>query len=369
MNKPRILIIENSIAVTGALNSILRSSAGLSSAFEFIFLMPSESKALNYVRDQGFQTVTLPLREIRKDAAALLAYLPTLFSNALKLKKIIAKHNIDLMVVNDFYNLLPVLYHFLGGHVPHVCYVRFLPSKFPASLVKLWSGLQSRTAYTTIAVSEAVKRELPQGDVSVIGSELPAEEVSFVPPGSNILLYPANYIQGKGHEYALTSFALIAKKHPDWTLHFVGGDMGLQKNRDFKKSLAAQASDLGLNDQVQWHDFSENISNEYLKAAVVLNFSESESFSMTCFVGMFYGRPVIATRCGGPSEIIDHGETGLLVDIADTQAMATAMDHLIKNPAERHTMANAAYDRIRKKFSFENTIGKLGLLYAEAIRK
>ena len=80
--------------------------------------------------------------------------------------------------------------------------------------------------------------------------------------------------------------------------------------------------------QVEWHAFAEKISEEYLDAAIVLNFSESESFSLTCLEAMFYGRPVIATRSGGPSEIIDHNESGILVDVKDVDAMANAMTNL-----------------------------------------
>ena len=145
--------------------------------------------------------------------------------------------------------------------------------------------------------------------------------------------------------------------------------MGLEKNREFKKELIEMSERLHLKDSVAWGDFSEKISDEYLAATFVLNFSESESFSMTCLEAMFYGRPVIATRSGGPSEIIDQNESGILVDLQDTSAMANAIDYLIRNPLIREQMAKFAYTRVREKFSFENTISKLGEVYQEALRK
>ena len=145
--------------------------------------------------------------------------------------------------------------------------------------------------------------------------------------------------------------------------------MGLEKNKKFKKELVEMSEKLQLKDSVEWRDFSERIADEYLAAAFVLNFSESESFSMTCLVAMFYGRPVIATRSGGPSEIIDQNESGILVDLQDTSAMANAIDNLIRSPLIREQMAKLAYARVREKFSFENTISKLGEVYQEALRK
>lgn len=370
MNKPRILIIENSIAITGALKSIIRSSDVLKADYTFVFLLPANSSATAYVRELGFEAYELSMKEIRKNILSLIIYVPMLFYNSIKLFQIIRRLNIDLVTVNDFYNLLPTVYKIAGGKVPYVCYVRFLPSKFPRPLVKFWCALHRRYAHATIAVSEAVRKELPYKEqVLVISNELPAEKIQFtLPANSTTLVYPANYIRGKGHEFALESFSRISRNHPQWKLKFFGGDMGLRKNREFKNDLMALASRLKLEGQVEWHPFSDKISEEYLNAAIVLNFSESESFSLTCLEAMFYGRPVIATSSGGPSEIIDHNESGILVDVNDTTAMAAALDALMSNPEKREQMSRIAFARVRQKFSHQYTVGKLGGVYRAAIK-
>ncbi|HEX6227783.1 MAG TPA: glycosyltransferase family 4 protein, partial [Chryseolinea sp.] len=297
MTKPRILILENSTAITGALTSIIRSSEVLRTDYTFVFLLPAKSTAIAYLRDLGFETYELPMREIRKSILSLIVYLPTLIRNSIKLLTIVPSLSIDLIVVNDFYNLLPAAYKVLGGPLPYICYVRFLPSKFPRQLVKFWCALHRRYASYTIAVSEIVKSQLPyERNVKVIGNELPAYEAPFsLRHDSTTILYPANYIQGKGQEFALDAFSRVSERYPQWKLRFVGGDMGLQKNKDFQQHLMNISTRLNLDSKVEWHGFSNKISDEYLNAAIVLNFSESESFSLTCLEAMFYGRPVIAT--------------------------------------------------------------------------
>ena len=371
MSKPKILIIENSVAVTGALKSIIRSSQGLSDHFDVVFLFPRHSAVVRTVRAMGFEAHEFPMREIRKNMFSIFRYVPALLYNTQRLSKLVRNLRIDLIVVNDFYNLLPPVYKMFGGKVPYVCYVRFLPSKFPPALVKTWCALHHRYAHTTVAVSEAVKKELANNEnVVVIGNELPLEDIRLSPNGdSTTILYPANYIQGKGHEYALQSWAMISKKHTQWKLRFVGGDMGLEKNKEFKMELIEISKKLQLTNSIEWCNFSERIADEYLASAFVLNFSESESFSMTCLEAMFYGRPVIATRSGGPSEIIDQNESGILVDLQDPSTMTDAIDYLIRNPLIREQMAKLAYARVREKFSFENTISKLGKVYQKALRK
>jgi glycosyltransferase involved in cell wall biosynthesis len=367
--KSRILIIENSTAVTGALKSIIRSSQGLQSEFDFIFLLPVQSSAVKFVEESGFEVHQLAMKELRKNIGSFLIYFPILIYNAYVLANLLKKKKIDMMNVNDFYNLLPACYKFFGGKIPYVCYVRFLPSKFPDPLVAFWCQLHARFASYVIAVSNAVLQELPiRNNVVVIGNELPAEDVPFMPPLSTVLLYPANYIQGKGQEFALESFALIQKKHSQWKLKFVGGDMGLQKNKDFKAGLINRSKILHLSGSVEWHDFAHNVSDEYLGSSIVLNFSESESFSMTCLEGMFYGRPVIATRSGGPAEIIDQNQSGILVELGDVTGMANAIDYLISHPEKRNNMAQRAYKSVRDKFSFDNTIGKLRKIYQKTLK-
>ncbi|HMG93392.1 MAG TPA: glycosyltransferase family 4 protein [Chryseolinea sp.] len=368
MSRPRILIIENSIAVTGALVSIVRSCRDLKEHFDFFFVLPKKSMALDYVQKAGFPVYEFPLKEIRKSLSVLL-YIPYLVANTIRLSNLVSSLKIDLINVNDFYNLMAATYRLFGGKVPFVCYVRFLPSKFPQALVKIWSLTQDRFARKVICVSNAVRTQLPfTKKVVVIGNELPEHSIAFQPQNSEILLYPANYIRGKGQEYALESFALIHAKYPEWKLRFIGGDMGLSKNRHFKAVLIEKSKTLGLENQVEWYDFSENITIHYLNAAIVLNFSESESFSMTCLEALYCGRPVIATRCGGPEEIIDDNISGQLVNLGDVKGMAAAIEHLISSPSTREKMGAKGYLDVREKFSFEKTGKKLLDVYNSALR-
>lgn len=368
MQKPRILILENSTDITGALNSIVRSGEVLGDAFEFVYVLPAGSKAIPALQARGLEVYTLPMKEIRRNVPALIQYIPALIINTLRFYRLVRKHNIALIVNNDFYNLIPPLYAFFGGRVPYVCFVRFMPSRFPRRLVNFWCNLHQRYASRIVAVSKAVRRELPfQYNVAVFYNQLPSAEVAYQPPSSTTLLYPANYIPGKGHEYALESFARVASRYPTWKLQFVGGDMGLQKNRDFKAALMARAHDLGLQDQVEWHGFTPDLGPWYQQAAVVLNFSESESFSLTCLEALYHGRPMIATACGGPSEIIDDPQTGLLVPVADVDAMAAAIDSLLSNAAWRQKMGANGYVVIRKKFDDQASTRALGAIYSLAM--
>jgi glycosyltransferase involved in cell wall biosynthesis len=68
---------------------------------------------------------------------------------------------------------------------------------------------------------------------------------------------------------------------------------------------------------------------------------------------MAQGRPVIATRGGGPSEIIESDADGLLVNPDDPQALVGAMIALIDDPARRRSMGRSAQALARARFSID----------------
>ena len=145
--------------------------------------------------------------------------------------------------------------------------------------------------------------------------------------------------------------------------------MGLDKNKQFKKNLMLKSTEMGLQNCVEWEGFSEHMDQEYLQASIVLNFSESESFSFTCQEAMFYGRPVVATKSGGPQEIIEHGKSGLLVDVGDVQSMIHALEELISKPEKRNIMALRAYHHVRERFDLGRTRNLLISVYSNALSR
>ena len=370
MNKPTVVVIENAIDATGSLFSVIRSSIFLRDQFTFEFVLPSEGRAADTLRSYGFRVWVIPMKELRRNASSMLFYIPVLLVNGLRFRSLARKRNATVVVSNDFYNLTPVVSALFGLKTPYVCYVRFMPSKFPRVLSSTWFNLNSKFAQKIIGVSEAVKRELPPSSKTmVIYNELPEYTVEFQISSFKLILFPANYINGKGQDHALEAFAKIADRYPDWKLRFVGGDMGLQKNRTYKSSLVGRAEELGLKYQVEFLEFSTNLMEHYREAAFVLNFSESESFSLTTLEAQYNGRAVVVTRCGGPEEIVIDGETGILVPVKDIDVMARAIEQLIVQSEVRQQMGLKAYAHVREKFSHQNTSGKLAEVYRSAMRR
>lgn len=351
-----ILIIDNSIAFTGALKCAVNEAEILSHKHRFIFVLNHHSNQVKALRDKGYTVYTLPLVEIKKSLAILLLYPIMLFRNSFNLKKIIKIEQIDTIQVNDFYNMLGVSSKLLGFKGKLFTYVRFLPSVMPGILRKYWIKLGLKHSDYIIAVSDAVLAQLPTSknviriyDPVHLSERLPVK--SYQQADNVHLLYLANYIQGKGQEYAIEAFAIAYRKNKSLRLTFMGGDMGLEKNMEYKKSLETSVKDKGLSEVITFAPFNANVEAAIKQADIILNFSEAESFSMTCLEAAYYGTALIATRCGGPEEIVNDGKTGITVPVKDTNAMAGAINKLAEDFDLRVLYAKNGKEYVTNKFS------------------
>ncbi|MFM9839737.1 MAG: glycosyltransferase family 4 protein [Cyclobacteriaceae bacterium] len=370
--RKKILIIENSVAVTGSFHAVLRTSIALGNKFEFIFILPKGSTATNLVTENGFGLYELPLYELAKNWISVLLYIPRLMLSVLHVKNLVRKEDISIVHVNDFYNLIMPLWRLCGGSVCYLCYVNFVPNRFTFLLRKIWITSHSLFSSKIIAVSNLVLSQLPVSNkVTCIPDALPNEcpKPEKVIEKKEVILFLGNFIIGKGQDLAIKAFALLAQNYPAWKLRFAGGDMGLEKNRIYKKGLQDMANELRIESQIEMTGFANDVAKEYQEASIALNFSASESFSLTVQEAMFYGCPIIATRSGGPSELIEDKYSGLLVPLADIEAMKEAIRFLIDNPLERERLKENAARSIRDKFNYEKTIGLLDRIYQDLMQK
>ena len=140
--------------------------------------------------------------------------------------------------------------------------------------------------------------------------------------------------------------------------------MGLEKNRTFREALERSAATGPAPSRINFRGHSDNLSTHYAEASVALNFSASESFSNTCLDASAAGLPVVATRCGGPEEIIEDGVTGFLVSVGDVTAMAERMAWLLDHPLEAKTMGKAGQGLVAERFSPSLIAAELKILFA-----
>ena len=86
--------------------------------------------------------------------------------------------------------------------------------------------------------------------------------------------------------------------------------------------------------------------------------SRRETFSLVTAEALASGTPVVATRCGGPEEILTE-ETGQLTEVDDAAALAIAIESMLHRPYDRAALRRYAVDRFGSAAAAE----RLGRLY------
>ena len=121
--------------------------------------------------------------------------------------------------------------------------------------------------------------------------------------------------------------------------------------------------ELNVAHAVQFMGETDLPAEAYRQAFAAIIASDVESFSNVALEAQAYGRPVIATRCGGPESIIAHGETGILVARNDQESLAQTMIELASDPARAGAMGEAGRQRVEALF----TVPRMARLMTEAM--
>ena len=122
---------------------------------------------------------------------------------------------------------------------------------------------------------------------------------------------------------------------------------------DDRPRLEALSASLGLSGEVLFTGFvsEATLAELYARAAVFVMPSRGEGFGLVYLEAMRAGRPCVAARASAAAEIVADGETGLLVDPLDPEAIAGALGRLLAAPDLARAMGEAGRRRLDRQFT------------------
>ena len=227
--------------------------------------------------------------------------------------------------------------------------VRNDPGRFPIFYQKL-IPLLYRMPDKVVAVSSGVAQALT--DIGVPGAKLisiPNPASTYAPTILTPLSRPADapdrYILGvgrlhwqKGFDRLIEAFALLNDK----SMHLVIMGEGSERN-----ALKTQASVLGFSDRVHLLGAREDIWPWYRHAVCFALSSRHEGWPNVLMEAMSQGCPMIAFDCKyGPSEIIEDGISGRLVDNGCVEDLSKSLQEVINHPEQRKAFGEEGIKRM-----------------------
>lgn len=168
----------------------------------------------------------------------------------------------------------------------------------------------------------------------------------------------ANLYPVKDHAMAIRATARLATDWPTLRLVLVGE--GGEREHLLHQARAAGVADRVLMPGRILHE--PGLPGIFDVAALS---SREEGFPNAVVEAMAASRPVVATSVGGVPDAVVAGETGFLVGVGDDEAMAGALDRLLRDDALRGRMGAAGMARARALYHADVVIRSLTSLYRE----
>lgn len=180
-----------------------------------------------------------------------------------------------------------------------------------------------------------------------------------------LLLFVGRLVEEKGLGDLIEALTLLQAKRPDATLLVLGEG---QERKRFERQVSAH----GLAGSVHFLGWVQPVSlPAYMTAADIFvapsktgqdGWTEGQGLSIV--EAMLCGTPVVASRSGGIVDTISDGETGLLVEEADPQAIAGAIRRYLSDPDRMQAIAEAGSKRARRDFTRDGSAMAFGEVYA-----
>ncbi len=156
---------------------------------------------------------------------------------------------------------------------------------------------------------------------------------------------------------------------PGVTAIIVGDALFTAGDEQYKRELMLLVERLGLTDRVQFMGFQPDILPFLRAVDLVVHCSIApEPFGRVIVEAQLAGRPVIASRGGGPAEIIEDGVTGILVNPGDPRELVSAMEQLLNNRRWAQTLARSGREAAARRFDLERILAEWTDFISRSVR-
>jgi glycosyltransferase involved in cell wall biosynthesis len=241
-----------------------------------------------------------------------------------------------------------------------------------------------RFADALIAVSQAcaqsVKHHVPSKEVHVVYNGVDLEdfecnrgavrehmrrELGLSLEGA-VVVSVGHVCPRKGQVFVVSVAQALAEAVPGVKFLLIGR---LDVDPEYATSLVKQVHTERLEDRVHFLGFCTDVPRMLQSADVFLHTAVRDPNPRAVLEAMAARLPVVAFDVDGVSEMVVDGETGYLVPIGNTQAMAMRVAELLARPELRTEMGEAGRQRVEKLFTAERTARCIQQIIADVLQE
>lgn len=187
-----------------------------------------------------------------------------------------------------------------------------------------------------------------------------------VPENATVVGTVGQLVPWKRQDLFIEAAAHILAHRADAHFLVVGADM-FGEHADYVAELHRIAGSLGLTERVIFTGFREDIASVLNAMDLLIHPAGDEPLGRVLLEAMSLGVPCVAVDRCGPSEIIESGETGILVAEASPRLIGSRAVELLSRHGGAERMGRAARRSINEQFSAERMARLTEGLYEEAL--
>lgn len=171
----------------------------------------------------------------------------------------------------------------------------------------------------------------------------------------------------KGTDLFVAAMCRLLPAYPDFTAVIVGEIKPDQAG--FADDLRRQIAAAGLQSRIVITGELPiaEVQRWYQRLTIYAFTSRNEGFGLTLIEAMAAGAALVATRAGAAELVVDNGVTGVLVPIDDVDALAAALEPLMRDPAAAAAMGTRGRQRVLDKFSLDAEAAGIAAVYRTLI--
>jgi len=402
-NRIPILYIDNTFTFGGAINSLeyLLKALDKNKFLPVLITGQSEKFLSTHFQDFIYHKVNFKLPWIHNKTYKKITSLPAFknitvlkiinkirffywllfitFPESLKYYKTGKRHNVKIVHLN---NILGSQFAAILAakllRVPCVAHLRDFEEIHP--ITKLYARMIDHH----IAISSAIKNNLfdlqvPENKISIIYDAIDLDkfktDTSFdyllnefkIKADKKLFGIFGRIIEWKGIKEFVLAANMVIKKFPQ-AKAFIVGDISDGSEKYFKQVMKL-IKDLNLVNNIILTGYRNDVPALMNLMDIVVHASiRPEPFGMVLIEAMAMKKPVVATKAGGPLDIVIDGTTGLLVPISDSKKMAEAIIKILKDPQLAKSMGLNGQIRAEEVFSKERYAHQVERIYGSLIR-
>lgn len=186
------------------------------------------------------------------------------------------------------------------------------------------------------------------------------KETYGIQEDEKVIVHISNFRPVKRIQDVIKAFSMIRKEMPSKLLLIGNGP---------ELTVACElVRELNIEDDVLFLGKQENVGELFSICDLKLLLSEKESFGLVLLEAMACGVPVIGTRIGGIPEVIVDGETGYMVEVGDTAAVANKAISLLKDDDKLSRFRENSVLHVRENFLSEKIVSVYEEIYSSLVK-